>query len=457
MAGSLLLKYVNNMGASPGTTSVDLYSGNIKRRMGSWTTRSTPQRGERTIEAMSLVSTAIDANIRSTQADIDWLFEQATKSVTNPIFNDFVYLYWQSNGESVKRAVVTSGESEIVSDQTLSPLLGASSGGAALRIGIERVPWWEDESGTTVALGTALSTSGGTIAIGNDVGTYPQRISQLDLYASAGTIYQMWAGIRPVYRGFDNLVTTWECEAGTALTDATKVADANASGGTAVQIDFGGTTWMTGRNLVYLSDVAATGYNDFAGRYMCLLRAKAGGTADVYDVYLKYGFGNEDTPIGLIAGRVNIKGSFTTNYYLYELGNIQIPPLPDRGGSITDDSLFSTFFLRLLAARSSAAGTLTFDCMYLIPSDHMVSCNRVAIGTGGGTVSFYTSELDEVYAIGHNATQMITMEYDYYNWHYPQGGGLFVMVGQDQTDHQLNVTAGADITLFPRWRTFRTT
>ena len=458
MAGTLLLKYVNNMGASPGTTSVDLVSGNIQRAMGSWSTRSNAARGEFIAESMSLVSTTTAANIRTTQADLDFLFEQAKLSVENPIYNDFVYMYWQSDGESVKRSPVKAGESEIVSDQVVSPLIDNSAGGAKIRVGIERYPWWENESGTTVALGTNISTSGGTVEIGNDEGTLNQRISQLDLYAAAGTIYQMWAGIRPTYRGYANLVTTWECEAGTALNDASVVADAAASGGSAVKVDFAGTAWDLVRNLIYLSDVAASGYEDFSGKYLALLRAKPGGTADVFSVTLKYGFGNEDTPIGLIAGQVNIHGSVTTDYYLYELGNVYIPPIPDRGGKITDDSMFDTFFMRTLAARTSASGTLTMDCIYLIPSDHLVKCKRTAIGVNGGTTSFYTSEIGETYAIGHNSSnQMITMEYDFHNWEYPVGGGLFVIAGQDETDHQLSVNAGADITLFPRWRTFRTT
>ena len=132
MTGTLLLKYVNSM--SGGTTSVDLYGGNVKWAMSGWKT-GTVTRKERIWETISVVSTASDANIRTEMANVDALFDTAKKYMNNPLNSDPVWLYWQSDGESAKRAVVTQGETEIGTDQRISPLLGV--GGMKGKLALE--------------------------------------------------------------------------------------------------------------------------------------------------------------------------------------------------------------------------------------------------------------------------------------------------------------------------------
>jgi len=466
MAGTLLLKHVDNMGGA-GTTSVDLYSGNVKWRMGGWSTKSEGQK-ESVWETINVVSTTTAANIRTEFDKIDELFETATKYMSNQVRADPVWLYWQSDGESAKRSPVINGESEIGTDQRLSPLLVTN--GMTGRLAIERLSFWESESGTAFSLASGLSADGGTVAIGNDVGTLPQRINSVALKPTgADAIYQVWLGIRPTYNGYANFVSTWEMELGSTGNDTTASSDGVASGGSAMVCDFGGTATLVYRCEIQMNDVAASGYDDFVGRYLVLLRGRTtAGTVQV-GVQGRYGYGitGTDTTEEIFGYTYLDSTVHSDDYYLYELGEVQIPPVPDRGGSVSADAGFSSFFIRLYAEKiSAAAGTAFFDCLYLVPSDHMVTTKRVLIdNTAGGTANIYTgpgnhwnNNFDQ-WAVGHtllNNSTMLSVEYNFHNWHYPVGGGLLVAVAQGQVNHVTGKDFDIDIELTPRWRTFRT-
>lgn len=452
MTPSLYLYSVNR-----GT--VDLYNGVFKVQ--SWETTTG---GVETWENMSLVAKDVtDAQIRTTAGTIDKMIEDAQLYASNILLDDPIWLYWQSEGETAKRALIFDGAMTIRNEGKVSPLLGAD--GALMNLTLERHPLWEDTAGTILPTWTNISHLGGTIIMGNVKGTAPQRLKTIviDNASDAQFADRMWIGIRPPYQGFTGFQSVWELDNGDISTYAagaqgTVIADADASGGTTVAIDFGGTAVLAECLTIRVNDVLVSNFNDMIGQYLLLARCRVDAATTDVRLQLKHGWlylaGNQT-----VVGDTYISGM--SNYHLIELGQIKIPPTGDRDSIISGygTAMLSQYGITLAAERLSAGGTLYLDNLIFIPSEHLFTVSDALIQDSIGELFIFTDPDDSQYAFEMKAVNFDigNVEYSFTDWYYPMDGGMLVLAGDyDITDTHQSLTAVYDftITFNARWRSF---
>ena len=173
---------------------------------------------------------------------------------------------------------------------------------------------------------------------------------------------KVWAGIRAQRNGNTGFIPKWEAEHGTNATDASDIADANASNGTAVAVTFATATDMTKRLSVLWSNIATANYDHISGKYLVLGRMRlSAGTVEVA-TELRHGW------IGAAGLESSLGVSFVSavteagmvNYNLVPLGMADIPPTGDRDSVASGDggtnSALRSYGLSLYAERLSGAG-----------------------------------------------------------------------------------------------------
>src|SRR3990172_2611167 len=152
-----------------GEEEVDILAGDLRAEFGSLSFKSTRGAIWETIE---IISGAQPEAIRTAQIQVDEYFERAqawdpTSDRYNPLEMTPVWLYWQSEGESPKRALVLGGETEIRSSRIATPLLPGPAGRA--RWAVKHLPW-ENEDATAITTLSNLSNRGGKGTPGSAAG-----------------------------------------------------------------------------------------------------------------------------------------------------------------------------------------------------------------------------------------------------------------------------------------------
>jgi hypothetical protein len=451
MAQTLQLEY--------GGTTIDLLSGDLRLERGGWSTRTT--RDGRVWETLSLVSNAADATIRATQIDIDQFFEYARAYEENILESTPVWLKWRSDGELEKRALVYDGETELKTDDCVTPLLGV--GGMRLTIAIERDKAWEEPGVYTVST-TNVNHIGGTWTIGSDIGSMAQRISKFTMTAGGTSKGKFWMGIRDIRNGTTGFISKWEAEDGGVGTDTALAADATASpgggGNTKITCTFATVQTLALRSSLSWAAVQTVGnYDDIVGSYLVLARMKLdAGTTEVA-VQLQYGWGGLGTGTATPVGTTFLSAvddASLTNWNFIELGSVDFPPTGNRDDvAITNDEI-KEVELNLWAERISVAGSLDLDCYVLIPNEHLFVAK--APTNLDATVDAWTGPDGFQYCLGKDGTTYGNMEYSFNDWYYPVGGGIMVIAVQASTISQnLTDVAAMSVQLYPRWKTFRET
>jgi hypothetical protein len=440
------------------TAAIDLLAGNIVLEEAGLSLRSADKK---IWETIGLVSGATDANIRTTKAQIDDYIERAKLYIDNPVEAKGIWLYVQSEGESAKRALIYDGSTDLVSSSVFNtPLLGRDS--AIFRIALLRHPYWENPSGSAVNV-NGLSAWGGKGNLGTLTGTTYGRIQRaLFTSSTAARLGKFWIGIRPSRHGTAQFTTVWEAEAGTPHSpDTSVVADGTASGGSKMQTTFASVSTMYNRFEVRLSNVVGSNFSHNIGRYLVLMRCKvSSGTTQVL-VRLASGWDRFTTHTEQI-----IDGK--TSWNLVEMGEIQIPPTGNRDGVMTTDDALGYFGLLLSAERLSASGTLDVDGFVLVPSEHIITGDGADVYSGNsGQLDYYTAPLypfsekgDDQYAIFRNPAPVNGIQfvdYTFTNWQYPIIGGTLVVAAEPwNAGHDLTATVNASLTVYPRWKSYRT-
>lgn len=420
-------------------------SSKLQLRTGGWNTETISE--EFTWETIELISDLLDATVRTEKKTLDLLIYKARLYAKNSLSSEAVWLYWNTDGETAKRALVVDGSTEILSDEIYSPLMGIDS--IKLAVALKRKVW-ENTSYTNVGT-TGLSVTGGTWLIGNDAGTENQRIEGAFLYVKTVDKVKFWAGIRPLYEGATDFDPLWECEDGTNYIDASDVADGGASGGNKVQISFS-TATLAKRFSVTVDNVIGAGdHTHFVGKYQVLARCKVNAGTTQVRVQLRSGFFYLFDTETVVQDTI-IDGQ--TGWNLVDLGEVQFPPMGNRDGR--PDSQLEFMALTIWAERLSVAGTLDMDALILIPSEHLFTCETSA----GSLIDYgpeaYVTPTDERYAVARN-----NLSYwgnvDYHlppSWEYPIGGGVMVVAAEGST-HTLTGTLNVSLWLVPRWQSYR--
>lgn len=207
--------------------SYDLYSGTLKLAAKNGWQRG---RADSDIETFHLVAAGSEATIVIAVDAIDDQLVAAEKYISNLLEATPVWLAYNADGETAKRALVRGGQLSEVSQGAKSPLLRFDMEAAILVV--ERGPW-EDLTTDTTLSAVNFDWSDPTQNINSIPGTIDSRIDELAI-ASGGdndestALKQAWIGIRPEYQGRTGFVPIWEAELAVMGTD-TAIASVNDS------------------------------------------------------------------------------------------------------------------------------------------------------------------------------------------------------------------------------------
>lgn len=406
-----------------------------------------------------VVSDQADATFRSKMETLDKLKVLAVNFIADSNESEPCYLNWAAEGETVRRTVVHDIWTETLAGDVITPMLGRDV--AVVRIAVLHSPIFE-ETASVNPTQTGISTTGGTWSIGNDGGSYPQRISVLKLdSASVGDLSKFWIGIRKLRYGTAGFISTWQAEDGTNILDAADTADGGASGGSKVTISFATSAAMAKRFALRWDQVqtSPTVKDDIIGTYLMLARCKlSAGTVEVA-IDMRHGwagFSGAETSIG-VTYLSAVTDSNLTNWNLIPLGVVQIPPTGNRDSRASLNDEIGNYHLVLYAERLSASGSLDVDCFLMIPAEHLAVIDGAQVGSTGGPLTIYSSQDEVQYALGRTAASgnFGNVEYEFDNFVYPIGGGLLVLAAQGASEHLLSRTCDLDLTLKKRWLSYR--
>ena len=316
-------------------------------------------------------------------------------------------------------------------------------------LGLERLPWWEDTTGESYSPG-AMDYGGETKEVGNTVGDVPSRIAWMSLASASGDLDEFWLGFRTNRLVSDrtNFKQKWECEAGTML-----IADTTA-GGTYTTTTFATDATMASRFYVKTSDITVN-YSDQRGQFIVLMRAQLSAGSTTTRVRLLDGY---STTVSNLR-RQNRVVIDSTEWKLYSLGTIQIPPL----AGLTTSDMFKSYGLLLQAERTAGAGSLRCDKFILIPiSEGALYASNVAMTTSNhvgriritpdGTVNGRTYSDAACTDI---IMSMAPRPQGPYSFTLPVNNGLAVFAGQGATSHVEADHVELTFYWLHRWRTLR--
>lgn len=435
-----------------GTTEVNFLTGSLQLQAGGWSTKDASGDGL-VWETISLVASDSDADIRSAKINLDILGARARAYQSDKILHDAVWMYWNSDGENERRALVYDITSEIQGDEIFGvPLLGI--GVALLRVAIQRKAEYEDSSPVTIDLGT-VDGHGGAVPL-PDIGcSLNGRIAQVIFSgASSQDVTKVWLGLRPTYEGSVGFQALWEAGVGTLLGNTVTGSNSFASNGVAVAIPFTDYNDLSLPRLTLRMDQAIGGnYNSHCGKYLLLGVLNVGAMSTECRVQIRHGYGTAahnsvltDTFVGGTAEDMK--------WRLRELGVIDIPPMGNRDKVATDGGFVQAYMISVYAERLSPAGTLYLDCFILVPASHLVTMDMVMDAGDGDIVVGYTAPNDEMYAINERPA---SVDSSFQNWEYPSGGGLAVLaIDYPNTSLEPDWTETVDVSLvvYPRWTSY---
>lgn len=425
-------------------------------------------RGDETIiSTMTIVSRGGRSVARANMATLDYLLDVASGIESDPLQEQEIRFVVATDGEGERWAVVVNFE-------RLTDAAGGAYGGALLltangrsvsQLAITHRPL---ESAGTISYsvanislhgGTTNTLDGGLTAISN--GTLPGRIAELRVNgdnANSGVIERLWVGIRPSGRGYSGFDPVIECEDYFSLgTDAAVVADANASGGSAVQVTFATATAMSDRLQVQLGGAVSGDVRHYKGSYLVLCRYQV--TTSGTEVGLRLAgrwdnLSDERAKIQLATQYL----SYTSGYYrVAELGILDIPPSlrPPANAYVR----INEFKFQFEAERNAGSGNLRLDNIWLIPARHRLYIENLYLQAASTTTAYITQDGVGQMRFSTNAgagTTLTSGEVAATNWQLPVDGGTFVFVGERADRHILtDQMALVQPIVAPRWMSYR--
>lgn len=436
--------------------TIDLVGGTFKVQPGGLSLGS----GRGTVwTTLDLVSaTAGTAAILSEQLNIDQYREWVDEFQRYPQFSRGVpWIYIRSDGEAAeKRALVYDMTYEVVQQENVDILL--RKGAVYVRMAIEHDAAWQavtPATAGTVSVSAATASFLPGVTAGGDFDMIIERCMATTGGTATGLYRDFWLGIKPVRMAapLDTIgaIRVEPEDTGYAFgADTSSGSDAACSGGDYIGIDFATTAGLAMRARLLL---AAGG--DYHGRYLILARIKIG-TSLVVNVELRAGQGERYAE--KVLGNVIIDAADvgTSNWFLYELGEIDFNQYPPR---ISSPTWSMAPQLAIYAERlAGSTYSLLIDVLYLIPAEHLVKVRGVDLSAASaGAYHFvYTAINGEQFAVVGSSNELTptNVEAEFFNWRYPYEGGYAVFVGQGTAGHSLTGTAQIQFTTIKRFKTF---
>jgi hypothetical protein len=455
---------LENRDASTNFNFVDV---DAKRRLGSH--RVTP-RDDRVTEVWRItkqVTTA--AAVRTAIIKLEGLMEDMALWHEDLVESDSIWLRQGTDGETVKRALVYNYE--LVPVETGNVSSDLLNNLAYFDMAITRDRAWESVTASTANLAATIDTLGGEWDVSGSIsgGRLDSRLEALRYIVQSGDgpYERAWIGIKPLRYGTTNFGTLFECEDSTMLeAGTTSVVDASASGGDIAETDFdtGAGTAMTFR-FSYQFVVTGSGDEDQAGNYHILLRARVTNADTKAGIRLSTGFKSPtqaDPHIKLATQYID--GDI--NYRLYPMGTVMLPPTGYRG--VLQDlmggdgpgaaAFWDNLRIHLEAERLEGTGDLRSDCFVLIPAEHSVFIDNMAVDATE-FLDIFTNEDGTLEAYTETSSRAAFNSYPIISdtgikpWGYPKEGGVIVAAAERDTVHTLgDLWGGAWIdVLYKRW------
>ena len=403
-------------------------------------------------ETLNLIATGDDKDdLAANLQGLDDKLKQTEWYWDDPTERYGVWLRAQLTGESYARqALIRRGEGQ-PGESLYGPYTDRGNVMRRYALALERLPWWEDTDITYNSISGTSFGGGIAAACGTVHGDIPARCAYTMLNPTDINIDEFWMGFRNNTRFgvIANFEPQWECEDGTVL-----IADTTA-GATYMTTTFATDETMASRFYVQISDVTAN-YSDQRGQFIVLMRAQLSAGATTTRVRLLDGYSTTASNLRR-QDRVVID---STEWKLYPLGTVQIPPL----AGLTTLDMFKSYRLLIQAERTSGAGFLRCDSFILIPigegaiyvsniqnttNDHRTEI----IVSPDGNLSGWT--LAESTATITNSIS--PRPQGPYGYTLPVGSGFAIFTGQSATAHSsfAGVTFACGINMIERWRTLR--
>lgn len=382
-------------------------------------------------ETYKLLGVGTQESIRSAMLDLERLLEIARMAQRSLTRKTVVNITWASEGETNKSAMVYDGRLKIEGGPGwMDGLLkvGATKITLAIQRGV-----WEAALQEEIDVATDIDQLGGMYDVftSDDISSLGHRIKRMSIYRVAGSgsaMTKMWCGVRPKNNGVSGFIALWECESGTNSTDATDVYDATASGTNKVRVSFATVTTLSKRFTITWDQIAGSNYNHLAGEYLILARIKPDASSTQGRVQLRAGVGLTAVESNVI-GEVYVDGSVSTAWQIFELGRVAIPPLGNR--SLYDyTEVFKEFTLAVYAERLSASGNIDFDCLVLMPCQHMAYVENIYLSATNSAVVLFTTKEGIQFAQGWtnlpSTGDPVDARYVFHDFYVPYGGGRLV-------------------------------
>jgi hypothetical protein len=440
-----------------GSETFDLLEGGdgFKLALNGWTPAVTyKESGEyiHPIETITLnVSGTSHNNLANRISALSDEIREGQDRIDDPVATDAAYLRWKLPNETAARQALIEDLRYELGDSPYFPPVINHSHMRQLRLSITRRPFWEDIDATN-PYWSNVYTYGYLLDTGStSAGDASRRLWLTSILAGQGSLTEMWMGFRTSrYGEKTQLRPVWTCTDGTGYNNTT------ASGGDMVWTPGGGAdNNLLARLIVRMEDTLAPASVFLAqrGTFTVLLRAKSTDATRTFYARLSDGFAGSAQ--WNTHSRVEVSG---TNYLLYNLGTVTIPPMSLRyDGSVS--TILKDYALRIEAEEgtTSGSGNLSMERFVLIPQTEGF-CHIKGMNLSTSARAYVYTEVDErLSAYSVDGTDIDTpTEFDVINYSLPRDDFCIVFAAQGAAQ-VLTDYVTISMSYFPRWYSFRGT
>ncbi len=486
---AVILKLTDNSRAK----TFDFTSGGIIRYItGTFTDIYDGTREDRTI-TFSTIAKGTETQIRDAYKDLELLLYRINIWINDKTISEAVFITLKHQGETERRTLIKEWTRKDVNDGTSDPMLDKAVMVISDWTFTRHYAWENINIGPLSKTNISVSCNTGGAMVGNtsdqtadhdgfewddttdllNDGTRQGRIKKTEVsipQTTGGNNWdRIWIGMKPVFDTEPALATKWRAH--TNFTDAfgmTKI-DTNVDGAVAAsdslnsevsEVDFTaspGTPWSPR----LFNQIPHQFRQSARGSYLVLFRMKIqAATSTVARVGMFFSWGNFLIDQGKADHFEDIYVD-DSNWHLYEMGVIQIPPEGMRFDNVVDLDL-NSLNIGLNAERVAGTGSVFIDYATLIPQDHFLSVSNAHIGgsTGQFKLKVFTTDDDEIVGYGNRDSpdRHYPSEISSHNWTWPadRDKELLVVTAADgyfgdSEAHEYNKSFDTALTIIQRY------
>ena len=391
---------------------------------------TTSELGEPVELRFQTITKGTTAQIRTALTEVEAIIGRTAEFFLNLTSQNSIWIYTNSDGERVRRALVLTWQRVDTVQGHSDPLLDISktviSDWIIQRKGFweatlshiydPALTWWSAFRSGGCQGGSYTGTGHGTEESGMiNKGTALGRIRQWTF--SWPTVYttkyfnKMWLGMKTttaldgggnLFKPFANFDNVWGIP-DTYISYITLNYTSGISGialnNNCVDIQFDSPADPTWQNRISVPvPYHNTTPRNQAGTYQILFRMRASGASGVFRVAMFQAWDKIDQRYSAAETYQDVFVE-SDEFHLYEMGVIQVPPENFRSARRTTQEDFYQLNIGLTAERISASGngTLQIDYLIWIPQEHSIALTNIRAKAPGAGVDLITDEEDIVF------------------------------------------------------------